>query len=97
MAKRKKATLADAKAMLIGLLVTILLVIYGYLVVMAVLVVTGRLPLTSFTAEMASTLSLIGGLVAALVIAELAITKPGEPPGTRILGQTYPMLRRILL
>jgi hypothetical protein len=33
----------------------------------------------SFTVGMAGTLSLIGGLVSALVIAELAITTPGKP------------------
>ena len=39
-----------------------------------------------FTPDMASALSLISGLLAALVIAELAITKPGEAPAARALA-----------
>jgi len=70
-----------------GVLVIILLGIYVYLVAVALMVVMGSVPRESFTPEMASTLSLIGGLVSALVIAELAVTTPGEPPGARILGE----------
>lgn len=80
----------SAKMIFGGILVTILLGIYVYLVLMAVLVVKGALARESFTAEMASSLSLIGGLVSALVIAELAVTNPGETPGTRILGAEKP-------
>lgn len=39
-----------------------------------------------FKPSMAQALAEIGGLVAALVIAELAITKPGEPPASRVLA-----------
>jgi len=39
---------------------------------------------SSFTDRMASSLALIGGLVSALVIAELAVTKPGEAPAARL-------------
>lgn len=39
-----------------------------------------------FTERMASAMSLIGGLIAALVIAELAITPAGEPPAARALA-----------
>lgn len=67
-------------------MVTILLGIYAYLVWIAVRVVTGWVPFESFTPQMASTMSLIHGLVAALVVAELAITAPGEPPGSRIIA-----------
>jgi hypothetical protein len=76
----------NTKLLFGGVLVTILLLIYAYLVSIAILVVTGRIPFDSFTPQMASTMSLIHGLVAALVVAELAITAPGEPPGTRILA-----------
>src|SRR2546425_5349462 len=76
----------NTKLLFGGVLVTILLVIYAYLVSIAVLVVTGRIPFDSFTPQMASTMSLIHGLVAALVVAELAITAPGEPPGSRIIA-----------
>jgi hypothetical protein len=76
----------NTKLLFGGFLVTILLLIYAYLVSIAVLVVTGRISFDNFTPQMASTMSLIHGLVAALVVAELAITAPGEPPGTRILA-----------
>ena len=35
---------------------------------------------------MAQTLAVVGGLVSALVIAELAVTKPGEAPAARALA-----------
>jgi len=76
----------NTKLLFGGVLVTILLLIYAYLVSVAVLVVSGRIPFDNFTPQMASTMSLIHGLVAALVVAELAITTPGEPPGTRIIA-----------
>ena len=76
----------NSKLIFGGLLVTILLGIYVYLVDVALNVVLGRNPADSFTPQMASTLSLIGGLVSALVIAELAVTTPGELPGARVLG-----------
>jgi hypothetical protein len=45
-------------------------------------------PLTSFTDGMVQALTLIGGLVSALVIAELAITVPGKVPMARVLDAT---------
>jgi predicted metal-binding membrane protein len=39
-----------------------------------------------FTTGMASTLSLTHGLVSALVVAELAITEPGQAPMARVLA-----------
>jgi hypothetical protein len=42
-----------------------------------------RYTAASFTQGFSHAMSLIGGLVAALVIAELAITKPGEAPVAR--------------
>lgn len=72
-----------------GAIVGILLGLYVYLVWSAISVV-GCTPqpdcLAEFTDPMASALALIGGLVSALVIAELAITKPGEPPVARAIG-----------
>ena len=75
-----------------GLIVTILLGLYVYSVGVAVLVVKcvstkgcTNYPLASFTDGMAQALALIGGLVSALVVAELAITKPGEPPLARAI------------
>lgn len=43
---------------------------------------------SDFNDVMAQTLTVIGGLVSALVIAELAITKPGDAPGARVLSGT---------
>jgi hypothetical protein len=40
----------------------------------------------SFTTGMALTMTTLGGLVSALVIAELAVTKPGETPAGRVLN-----------
>jgi hypothetical protein len=63
---------------------------YVYLVWIAVSVVTTQGSGTTivFNDQMASALSLIGGLVSALVIAELAITKPGEMPLQRAYTDT---------
>lgn len=45
-----------------------------------------KLEADRFTDRMASSLALIGGLVSALVIAELSVTKPGELPTARLLA-----------
>lgn len=79
-----------------GTIALILLGLYVYLVVYAVMVVlcvtgtncTSGLTLESFTRGMASGLATIGGLVSALVIAELAITKPGAAPAARLLTRS---------
>jgi hypothetical protein len=44
----------------------------------------------AFTLGYAHALSGIGGLIAALVIAELAVTKPGEAPAGRVFGANDP-------
>ena len=76
-----------------GFISVILLGMYAHLVRVAVKVVycvaeTGctAYPATYFNEGMAQALSIIGGLVSALVIAQLAITKPGQAPGTRVLA-----------
>jgi hypothetical protein len=76
-----------------GLIAVILLALYAYAVLFAISVVscistTGCSALTvgSFTAGFASTMTTVGGLVSALVIAELAITQPGQAPVARALG-----------
>ena len=75
-----------------GLIAVIVLGLYAYSVVFAISVVncintTGCSALTaaSFTDGFAQTMTTVGGLVSALVIAELAITKPGEAPVARAL------------
>lgn len=73
--------MSSTKVIFGGILALILLGIYAYLVTMALLVVFARVAPNQFTAQMASSLSLIGGLVSALVIAELAVTPPGQTPG----------------
>lgn len=75
-----------------GAIAVILLAIYVHLLRVAYLVVDcsatngcTTYPLTYFNDGMAQTISIVGGLVSALVIAELAITKPGEAPVARVL------------
>jgi hypothetical protein len=67
-----------------GIIALVLLALYAYALVEAI-----RLALSPHPADLGSglsyTLSTIGGLVSALVITELAITRPGDPPGVRSL------------
>jgi hypothetical protein len=70
-----------------GLIAVLLLGLYVHLIRIATLIVhcsmvTGctAYPVSMFNEGMAQALSVIGGLISALVIAELAITKPGELP-----------------
>jgi hypothetical protein len=77
-----------------GAIAVILLGLYVYAVIAAIVVTsclskgTGCTAYSkdSFTAGMALTMATVGGLVSALVIAELAITKPGESPVARVLN-----------
>lgn len=76
-----------------GVISLILLGLYLHLIYVAVQVVlcmdaTGcsAFPRSYFNDGMAQSLSVIGGLVSALVIAELALAQPGEAPGARVLG-----------
>jgi hypothetical protein len=76
-----------------GLIAVILLGVYVNLIRIAYLIVDcsihsrcSQYPVALFNDQMAYTLSTIGGLVSALVIAELAVTKPGDPPGAKLLG-----------
>ena len=76
----------DTKQTFGGALAVMLLSLYTFLVVYAVVIVLGlgRLTPKDFTPGMQSSLTTIGGLVAALVIAELAVTPPGSSPGVRL-------------
>ena len=76
-----------------GLISVVLLGVYVHLVRIAIKVADcvssaqcTEYPATYFNDGMAQALSVIGGLVSALVIAELAITKPGEAPARRQLA-----------
>jgi hypothetical protein len=70
-----------------GLVAVILLGLYVFSVVYALMVVLGTSP-GPFTDGFAATMTTVGGLVSALVIAELAVTKPGEAPVARALAPT---------
>ena len=76
-----------------GVIATILLGIYLHLIRTAYLVVNcvttqgcTTYQTSYFNDGMAQTLAGVGGLVSALVIAELAVTKPGEAPAARALA-----------
>jgi len=92
------------KAIFGGTIAVILLGIYVHLLRVAYLIVdcatqttcSDRIP-ADFNDVMAQTLTVIGGLVSALVIAELAITKPGEAPAARMLAQTASPLSKTIL
>jgi len=81
------------KAIFGGVIAVVLLGIYVHLLRVAYLIVDCEVKVgctspavTDFNDVMAQTLSVIGGLVSALVIAELAITQPGEAPVARVLS-----------
>lgn len=82
------------QAMFGGAIAAILLGIYLHLIRVAYQVVdcvTDTKGCTTYTVAyfndgMAQALSIVGGLVSALVIAELAATKPGEAPAVRALA-----------
>lgn len=81
----------STKLILGGVIAFVLLTLYVYLAWMAISVVGCATPPdchASFTKPMAGALALIGGLVSALVIAELAITKPGEAPLSRAVSSS---------
>ncbi|WP_028079605.1 hypothetical protein [Solimonas soli] len=81
------------KAIFGGLIATILLGIYLHLIRVGYLVADcmatagcTKYPVGYFNDGMAQALAVVGGLVSALVIAELAATKPGEAPAARALA-----------
>ena len=78
----------QAKGIFGTVIASVLLVLYVYLVAAAVWAVVCT-PSSSckaaFNDEMGSALLLLGGLVAAPVIAELAVTKPNQVPAQRLL------------
>jgi hypothetical protein len=77
-----------------GAIAVVLLGIYLHLIKAAYQVVDcvttsgcTKYAVTYFNDGMAQALSIVGGLVSALVIAELAATKPGEAPAARALSE----------
>lgn len=87
-----------------GTIAVVLLGIYVHLLRVAYLIVdcvstTGCTTATvnDFNDVMSQTLNVIAGLVSALVIAELAITQPGQAPVARVLADdASPRARTIL-
>jgi hypothetical protein len=86
-----------------GVVAIVLLVFYVLLVYSAIHIVncastsgcTGA-TVDSFNDVMSQAMSVLGGLVSALIISELAITKPGETPAARFLSATSNRGRNIL-
>jgi hypothetical protein len=76
-----------------GFIAVMLLILYVYAIYEALMVVMcvstsgcTRFAAENFTPGFSHAMSLIGGLVSALVITELAVTKPGEAPIARAIG-----------
>ena len=87
-----------------GVIAVVLLAIYLHLIWLGVLVVNclttdgcTRYSPAFFNEGMAQALSIVGGLVSALVIAELAITRPGEAPAARALDDTASQRAKLIL
>ena len=81
------------KAIFSGFVSFVLLVFYVYLVWHGVAVARclsaegcTSLAAGDFNDQMSASLALVGGLISALVIAELSITQPGEAPGARLVA-----------
>jgi hypothetical protein len=91
------------KAIAGGVIAIVLLVFYVLLVHSAVEVVNclstsgcTELTVASFNDVKSQAMSVLGGLVSALIISELAITKPGETPAARLLVATSDKAKNIL-
>lgn len=92
------------KAIFGGAVSVVLLGIYVHLIRVAYLIVdcASKSGCTAHTVNdfndvMAQTLNVIAGLVSALVISELAVTKPGEAPVARILSENATPLSKSIL
>ncbi|MCC6972062.1 MAG: hypothetical protein IT434_17760 [Phycisphaerales bacterium] len=87
-----------------GAIAIVLLGVYVHLLRVAYLIIDCEAitactthKVSDFNEVMAQTLNVISGLVSALVIAELAVTKPGEAPVTRVLSDSASRLSRSIL
>ena len=93
------------KAVFSATVTIVLLAIYVYLVARGIQVANcieaqpacTALDANDFNDRMASALALIGGLVSALVIAELSVTQPGQAPAARLLSKEIAEKRKRLL
>lgn len=91
------------KAVAGGIIALALLVFYILLVFSAIDVVNcisadacTELTAASFNDVQSQAMSVIGGLVSALIISELAVTKPGDAPGARVLTANSGKAKNIL-
>ena len=84
--------MSNAKLMFGALISVILLGLYAFSLIDAIQLAYSVSPKTVAELDpgIAHTLTIVGGLVSALVIAELAISKPGDPPGARLLVSAAP-------
>ena len=87
-----------------GAIAVVLLAIYLQLIRVAYLVVDcattagcTTYPAGYFNDSMAQALAIVGGLVSALVIAELAATKPGDAPAARALADDATARAKLIL
>ena len=99
---KEKGSALEVKTIFGGTIAVVLLGIYVHLLRVAYLIVdcasntectTHRV--SDFNEVMAQTLNVIVGLVSALVIAELAVTKPGEVPVARNHPDVLPPLTSV--
>jgi uncharacterized membrane protein YeiB len=91
------------KALAGGIIAIVLLVFYVLLVHSAIDVVDcmstpdcHALNAASFNDVKSQAMSLLGGLVSALIIAELAVAKPGDAPAARLMAAASDRARNIL-
>ncbi|HLI17412.1 MAG TPA: hypothetical protein VKV22_03970 [Rhodanobacteraceae bacterium] len=84
-----------------GVIAIVLLGIYAWLIFVAARIAlcegAGCPAPASFNTTMAQALSVTTGLVSALVIAELAVTRSGEAPAARLLAANAAPRARLLL
>jgi hypothetical protein len=82
----------------IALLVFYVLLVHSAIDVVNCLSTSGCIELTanSFNDVKSQAMSVLGGLVSALIISELAITKPGETPAARLLVASSDRAKNIL-
>lgn len=86
--------MANSKVIFGAMIAIVLLGLYAYSLLVAVgvaLCAPAKDQICgTFGPGLGHTLTTVGGLVSALVIAELAISKPGDPPAVRVLSAGGP-------
>jgi len=84
----------DPRVLFGSIIALILLGLYAFSLIeaikLALLEIAPGAPNPELNPGLSHTLATVGGLVSALVIAELAISKPGEAPAARVLAPSNP-------